>query len=248
LNVYPGSNLPDVYITGQTKSINFPGVDGFAQPALSGDSDAFVTKIDYFGMSTTYSTYLGGTGNEAGNAITVTNGEAYITGFTSSNNFVPMNIPACDNTLDGTQDAFVTKVNQEGTNWVSSTYLGGDLAEEGFAIALAYDNIAVVTGLTKSTNFPTFNSHQASLQGTTDAFLTWYNVAGSAHVYSSYLGGNGVDKGRSISAGPTEVFVAGETSSTDLPHRRAGAYQFSLSLGGDGTGIDGFVYKHGWGA
>jgi hypothetical protein len=180
------------YLTGLTSSINFPGVGESAQPALGGDVDAFVMKIASGGGAIVYATYLGGNGYDGGNGIAVHDGFAYVTGFTNSDNTTFPLVNPKQAMLGGGQDAFVTKVAQHGAAFVYSTYLGGAETDEGLAIALLGTN-ALVTGRTRSNAFPLFNPHQATRGGDSDAFLTWYNTAGSAYSYSSYLGGDGRD-------------------------------------------------------
>jgi hypothetical protein len=119
-----------------------------------------------------YSTYLGGTGWDDGRGIAVDSaGNVYVTGFTGFN-----------------MDAFVTKVNADGTAIVYSTYLGGG---EGRGIAVDSAGNAYVIGFTFSSTFPTFNAIQPTYHGGDDAFVTKINVDGTALVYSTYLGGAG---------------------------------------------------------
>jgi hypothetical protein len=97
-----------VYVTGYTKSTNFPVTNG---STLNGSQDAFVTKLDTTGRRA-YSTYLGGSADDAGYGIAVdTNGNAYVTGRTTSTDF-----PVTDgSTNSGSYDAFVTKLDTTGT-------------------------------------------------------------------------------------------------------------------------------------
>ena len=89
-------------------------------------------------------------------------------------------------------DAFVTKLNAAGSALVYSTYLGGSGDDDGNGIAVDSSGNAYVTGYTDSTNFPTANAFQAAFGGGSgDAFVTKLNAAGSALVYSTYLGGSG---------------------------------------------------------
>jgi len=102
-----------------------------------------------------YSTYLGGTGNDIGQGIAVdTAGNAYVTGYTSSTNF-PTTTGAFQTTYGGNADAFVTKLNPRGTALVYSTYLGGTEGDIGQGIALDTAGNAYLTGGTGSSNFPT---------------------------------------------------------------------------------------------
>lgn len=214
------------YITGRTTSSNFPVVNPI-QAAYSGGpgADAFVTKFNPAGSAIVYSTYLGGNagtegGFTAGFSIKVDSaGNAYVTGQTRATNFPIAN--AIQATFGGgfpDGDAFVSKLNAAGSALVYSTYLGGSDNDIGFEIALDSVGSAHVTGVARSANFPTANAFQSTLKGTSDAFVTKFNAAGSAFNYSTYLGGTADESGNGItvdSAG--NALVAGGTSSTDFP-------------------------------
>ena len=186
-----------------------------------------------------YSTYLGGSGDDTGTGIAVDSaGNAYVTGFTASTNFPTAN--ALQSTFGGgPADAFVTKLNASGSALVYSTYLGGTGDDGGHGIALDSAANAYVTGATNSNNFPTANALQSTFGGTYDAFVTKLNPAGSALVYSTYLGGSGDDGGHDIavdSAG--NAYVTGYTLSTDFP--TANAFQRTIA-----GAYDAFVTKIG---
>jgi hypothetical protein len=191
------------------------------QPAKGGGSDAFVAKLNAAGSALVYSTYLGGSGDEGGNGIAVDGaGNAYITGFTSSTDF-PMANPL-QPAYGGGTDAFVAKLNAAGSALVYSTYLGGSGGEHGSGIAVDAASNAYITGTTSSTDFPMANPLQPAHGGGTDAFVAKLNAAGSALVYSTYLGGSGDDNGIGIavdSAG--NAYVTGNTSSTNFPTANA---------------------------
>jgi hypothetical protein len=171
-----------------------------------------------------YSTYLGGRANDRGSAIAVDNsGNAYITGFTGSSNFPTKG--AIQPSSAGGDDVFVTKLNSTGTALVYSTYLGGSNSDVGNGIAVDGAGNAYVTGSTTSANFPTKNPIQAHLNGSEDAFVLTLNPAGTALVYSTYLGGSNSDAGNGIAVdGAGNAYVTGTTSSTDFP-TTPGAYQ-----------------------
>jgi hypothetical protein len=134
-----------------------------------------------------YSTYLGGSAYDVGNAIAVdSSGNAYITGCTFSNDFPT---EGAYSYYHGYADVFVTKLNAGGNALVYSTYLGGySGVQEGYGIAVDGEGNAYVTGYTDSGSFPTVNPYQSSRKGVCDAFLTKLNAPGNALVYSTYLG------------------------------------------------------------
>jgi hypothetical protein len=189
-----------------------------------------------------YSTYLGGSSEDFGNAIAVDgSGNAYVTGQTSSTNF-PTTAGAFQTTLQNLAVAFVTKLNATGTALVYSTYLGGNgistYGDGGYGIAVDSAGNAYVAGTTDSSNFPTTaGAFQTALKGNRDAFITKLAPSGNSLIYSTYLGGSGTDTsgilngsapppaGHPIavdSAGNT--YLVGSTTSTDFP-TTAGSYQ-----------------------
>jgi plastocyanin len=226
-------------VTGWTQSTNFPTANPL-QSAPSGGEDAFVAKLNAAGSALVYSTYLGGSGYEFGQGIAVdASGNAYVTGLTNSTNFPTVN-PLQAANLATYYTAFVTKVNATGSALVYSTYLGGNIDDHGAGIAVDASGNAYVTGLTDSSNFPTLNPIQAANGGGGDAFVAKLSAAGSALVYSTYLGGSGGEYGYGIAAdGSGNAYVTGRTSSTNFPT----ANPLQAAYGG-GT-YDAFVAKIG---
>jgi Carboxypeptidase regulatory-like domain/Beta-propeller repeat len=157
----------NAYVTGITASIDFPRVNAI-QRALAGGTDVFVSKLNPLGSALVYSTYLGGSGGDAGNDIsTDQDGNAYVVGNTMSTNFPVKN--AVQPTFGGdTQfggDAFITKLNATGNTIIYSTYLGGagtDVAED---VAIDAWGNAFVTGYTRSVNFPLTNALPSTTRG-----------------------------------------------------------------------------------
>ena len=168
-----------------------------------------------------YSTYLGGSNNDFGNAIAVDgSGNAYVTGTTESTDFPTANPiqPAFSGGSGGATDVFVTKLNAAGDALVYSTHLGGFGDERGFGIAVDDLGNAYVTGETLSSNFPTASPIQAANGGLSDAFVTKLNAAGDALVYSTYLGGSLFEQGNGIAVDAAgNAYVMGLTNSTDFP-------------------------------
>ena len=229
--------LGSAYVTGSTRSANFPKSPSAYQQNLRGLQDAFVTKLNANG-SGVYSTYLGGTGEDTGRGIAVDFflGYAYIVGDTTSATSFPLSSAYQSSYGGGGSDAFVTKLNDGGSQLIYSTFLGGNGNDFGHGIAFDAPGNVYVTGETDSTNFPLQNPIQAAIGGGQDAFVTKLNAAGSALVYSTYLGGNGIDYGMAIALdGTANAHVTGSTASTNFPLAKA----FSATYGG-GNG-DAFV-------
>ncbi len=165
---------------------------GFQIAAYDADRPLIIDPI------LSYSTYLGGSGDDGSRGIAVdASGSAYVTGSTSSVDFPTGG--AFDVTLGGTEDAFVTKLNATGSAIVYSTYLGGSGTDGGGDIAVDASGNAYVAGFTNSTDLPTLNPFQAAYGGgSSDAFVTKLNATGSALVYSTYLGGSRAELGLDI--------------------------------------------------
>jgi hypothetical protein len=218
----------NAYVTGRTSSANFPVTPGAFQTALAGGIDAFVAKLDPKGKLV-YSTYLGGSGDDAALDIAVdTTGQACVTGYTASINFPVTGRRRWwwfrrgalqPNFGGGALDAFVTKLNATGSGLVYSTYLGGSGNDQGSGIGLCGDNWVHITGLTDSPNFPTTpNAYQSGLAGAQNAFFAKLNFAGTALVYGTYLGGSGSDQAMDIAVtGDARVYITGFTDSANFP-------------------------------
>jgi hypothetical protein len=164
-----------------------------------------------------YSTYLGGSGDDCGYGIAVDSSNcAYVTGFTTSPNFPTANPIQPANA--GNWDVFITKLNAQGNGLVYSTYLGGSGSDYGNGIAVDSSNCAYVTGGTYSTNFPTANPIQGANAGGPDAFITKLNAQGNGLAYSTYLGGSGSDYGKGIAVDSSNcAYVTGGTTSPNFP-------------------------------
>jgi hypothetical protein len=236
----------NAYVTGYTLSGNFPTTASSLQGHL-GVVDAFVTRVDPTGdgpPSLTYSTYLGGTGDETGTGITDDEaGRIYVTGITNSNDFPKQN--SIQNATKGGADLFLTALDlpatTTGTTGLAySTLLGGS-GNEVAANSLAVDDLgnAYVTGATSSSDYPVQNQLQ-TFQGGSDAFVTRINTQAPANStsldYSTFFGGPNNDLGQGIAVdGEGNAYITGRTDSANL--LLVNQYQ------SDGTGTDAFVAR-----
>jgi hypothetical protein len=245
----------NAYVTGATNSPTFPGVNGSSlQPTKNGDFDAYVTKINPGGTAIVYSTFLGGSQLDEGNAIAIDGtGNVYLAGNTDSTDFPGVTAASIQPANAGNGDGFVTKIDAAGGTILYSTYLGGPGIDACKAIAVDGLRNAIVTGSTQSTSFPgvTASSIQPAYGGGgIDGFVTKINPLGTAIVYSTFLGGAGEDLGFGVSADTLgNAYVAGQTNSATFPGVGAGSIQPASGGGGDGfvTKIDplgtGIVYS-----
>jgi len=174
-----------------------------------------------------YSTYLGGSGRESANGITVdSTGAAYVTGFTTSTNF-PTTAgsvqPAAKHTGATNQETFVTKLSADGTAQVYSTYLGGTgsgSGDKGSAIAVNSSGQAFVIGTTGASDFPTtINAYTRIAPNNSGiAFLAQLSADGSALLYATYLGGNSSENGLGVALDQAGIaYVVGATASFNFP-------------------------------
>ncbi len=244
----------NAYISGVTYSTNFPTTSGVLQTvnksAGTGSYNQFVSKLNPTGTALVYSTYLGGTA--ATNApigdffytspiVVDTAGNAYVSAFTSSSDF-PVTSAAYQRSNKGGFSATLSKINPTGTALIYSTYLGGsaDTYSQGLAIDSAGN--AYVGGFTSSTDFPVtsgafqtankatvWGSNNSNNPSNTNGFVTKINPAGSALVYSTYLGGTagpwGGDQIYTLALDAAgDVYVAGSVTSSDFPVT-SGAFQ-----------------------
>ena len=212
-------NSGNIVVVGETTSTNFPAVNAIQSTVSATEdcSNGFVTKLNPAAPSYVFSTYLGGNRCDVAQAVAVdASANVYVTGNTRSADFPVAGAfqATIGNLVFG--NAFVTKLTSAGSlNY--STYLGGSVADHGFAIALDNSGNAYVTGLTSSNNFPTLNPIQPDRPGQ-DVFVTKLNSSGSGLVYSTYLGGAASDTGRGIAVDASgSAYVTGFTSSSDFP-------------------------------
>jgi len=161
------------YVTGYTKSIDFPTTDNAYDKKKSGAYDCIIIKLSADGSSLLYSTFIGGKVNEFGGSIVLdTEGNVYISGETSSGNF-PTTANAFDKSYNGgDSDCFISKLSEDGSTILYSTFIGGSDYDYGYSIALDNDGNAYVTGYTKSIDFPTSeNAYNRTHCGVRDCFI-----------------------------------------------------------------------------
>lgn len=233
-------------VVGYTGSCDFPNTTGaYCTTHAIGytNYDAFVTGVNFDGTTSTlaFSSYLGGTGKDQAFGVALNGaGEIFVTGLTDSYNF-PNTTGAFKRTLQGDEDAFVTKMNSDASGLVYSTYLGGHGEDVGYGIAVDPNGDPYITGYTQSTNFPvrpfpgTFQFYKKGIQ---DAFLTKMGPTGNSINFSTYLGGTLVDEGTGIVVDESgSAYIVGFTDSIDFPVKG----QFYNNL--DGFKYDAFVTR-----
>jgi len=244
------------YAAGRTASPSFGEMTLLAGGQGGSTTDAFVAKLEYeesAGLELEYLLFLGGDDNDVARAIAVDGaGCAYITGRTTSQDF-PSTPGAYQEEIAGeltkqrgiNEDAFIAKVEADGSGLVYATYLGGAGVDIGYGIVVNASGHAYVVGTTDSLDFPLEDEFQGSLGGTTgrgknlmeDAFVTVVNAEGSDLLLSSYYGGTDHDMGRGIAIDQDGAcYIVGRTASDDL--RTDEAYDAIL-----GGAVDAFLAR-----
>lgn len=156
-----GDSSGNAYLIGRTELANLPKAN---QQAPAG-ANAFVIKLDPAG-SLLWSTYLGGSGDDGASEIEVAaDNSLLVLGSTSSADFPTLN--ALQATMNGSSDLFLVRLRPWGAR-LSSTYLGGDGAEE------AYDLEAEPSGIHLLVSSPAGDS---PLRGPLDPACTGRFVA-----------------------------------------------------------------------
>jgi photosystem II stability/assembly factor-like uncharacterized protein len=185
--------------------------------------DAFVTKINPTGSAMMFSTYFGGRGSDRGEAIAIDpSGNPIIVGNTGA---VDLPTTSLQQAHGGSGDAFVAKFDIANHTLVYSTYVGGNGNDSATDIAVDTLGNAYITGSTVSTNFPVTadaiplpNNGACPTSACTQAFLTKLNANGSGYIYSTYLGGSGLDIARGVAVDlANNAYVTGLTNSIDFP-------------------------------
>ena len=244
----------DAYVAGIAYSTNFPTTSGAFQTVNKGGpnqvANGFVTKLNPSGTALVYSTYLGGSGvaADAGSGFLATptggdgcssiaidsSGNAVVAGQAWSTDF-----PVANGAFQATNrggsaglpTGFVSKLNANGSSLIYSTYLGGSQGDGVSGVALDPSGDAYAAGGTLSTDFPVTSgayqsTNRAAANGFTNAFLTKLNPAGSALLYSTYIGGSGNPGGPPQSNN-------GDIALSTAVDSAGNAYLFGITLSGD---------------
>lgn len=233
-------NAGHAYVVGLAYP-GFPTTPGVFDPTIDGVyDDAFIAKVKPDGSGLVYATFLGGSDFDAIQAITVDGaGNAFVVGYTASPNF-PTTPGAFDSTLTDEADAFVAKLNSDGTALLYSTLLGGSTnIDFGLSIAADAAGYAYVSGFTQAADFPTTTQVAAAgyYGGWTDAYAAKISPDGSALAYSLLLGGSESDSSYAVAVDEAgNAYVLGYTGSSDFP-TTPGAWDRTLNS------IETFVVK-----
>lgn len=230
--------ISNVYVTGLTKSQNFPISSGAYDNNFAGGltgGDAFVSKFDSNLTSLLGSTYIGGNMDEWRVSVALDeSNNIYICGETSSSTF-PTTQNAYDPSFNGGSDIFISKFSNNLTSLLSSTFLGANSYEEALALKLNNNGEVYLTGYTMSSNFPvTANANNTNYNGgERDAYIAKFNNNLSSLLASTFIGGDEKDTGEDIVIDDFgNIYLTGVTLSSDFPST-SGAYDESFNGGED---------------
>ena len=169
-----------------------------------------------------YATYFAGSMGTDINGLTVdSTGSVYVVGDTFAHDFPTENPAQGQNRHSQNYSAIISKFSPDGASLIYSTYLGGSAVRAndlGLGIALDSSGAAYITGLTASTDFPTKSALQTNLAGINNLFVAKLSADAATLLYSTYLGGNGIDTPNGIQLDASNnAYVYGSTSSTNFP-------------------------------
>lgn len=238
------------YVTGYTRSTDFPVTAGALQPAHADGGlfeDAFVAALSATGESLEHSTYLGGSANDRASGIALGAGGIHVTGHTASSDF-PATPAPCQTGYGGGQDAFLTKLNTAGTGLSWSLFLGGLEHDRGHGVAVDQGGSVYVAGQTSSGNFPTTpaafrTAYGLGYGGASDAFVA--RVDQQPALSAPCIALNGLVNGASFLPGPlapgqiVSVFGAGLGPETPAVFRLNGSDVLDKALAGTRVLFDG---------
>ena len=219
----------NAYVTGSTRSSDFPTTSGSYDQTHNSNYDVFVTKLNSTGKGLVHSTFVGGGDRDYGYSIDIdSSGNAYVTGktyyyYSGGNNSTSSNFPMTQNAYDrfhnGNYDAFAFKLNSAGTSLTYSTFIGGSSRDSGEGISVDGNGTAYITGYTSSYNFPTtWGSQDTSQNGNDDIFVVKLSSSGSRIDYSTFVGGSSGDVGYDVEYHTSgHVFVTGVTYGSGFP-------------------------------
>lgn len=209
----------NAYVTGEAGS-GFPTTAGVFEGNIPNFASAFVTKLSSTG-GLVWSTFVGGNVEDWANGIAVDEfGNSYIAGISYSTSFAGAPSGGAQPINRGGADAFVAKLNFNGSELVYFTFLGGSGIDDANAIAVEpTTGVAYIAGQTTSVDLSTSTGAvQSRNAGGYDGFVAELNAAGSAFVYTTYLGGNRNDYLEGLTVDSSgNAYVVGYTDSTTFP-------------------------------
>jgi hypothetical protein len=233
----------NVYVAGFTTSSNYP-TTSYDTSYNGGAADVFVSKLSNNLSGLLASTFIGGDGEEVAYSIALdSSGNVYVAGFTTSSNYPTTSYDTSYN--GGAADVFVSKLSNNLSGLLASTFIGGDGEEVAYSIALDSSGNVYVAGFTTSSNYPTTSYDTSYNGGAADVFVSKLSNNLSGLLASTFIGGDGEEVAYSIALDSSgNVYVAGFTTSSNYP-TTSGAYDRQCGTDGtcNGGAADVFVSK-----
>lgn len=219
-------NATRIYVTGYTKSPDFPTASPLRASLSGTGEDAFVLGLDSTTLASPtllFSTYFGGSGADIGNAIALdTSGNVYVAGSTASTDLPVQNALYATNA--GATDGFLLKLNGAGNSIFYATYFGGEKDDVINGLAVQGGGDAIIGGSTLSAKLPVKNAIQSASGSISaaDGFIARINPTCDELVFSTYLGGDGADGLKALALDASgNIVVTGSTASTNFPKKNA---------------------------
>ena len=234
----------NVYLSGFTWSTDFPATSGAYDETINGSRDIFAARLSASGTNLDYATYLGGTGQESATAMAIdSQNNVYVTGWTNSPDLHIVG-PVVDSTFNGPFDAFLFKLNSDGSNVFFHTYLGGAGEDRGRDVLVTSQGNIIVIGDTRADDITTtpgafdttFGGGTCSFEDCADVFVMQLNPSGTAVQFGTYIGGDGEDLATAAHFHTNgSIYITGETSSaTDFPTTPTG---YDETINGESDGF-----------
>ncbi|MFA6261226.1 MAG: SBBP repeat-containing protein [Bacteroidia bacterium] len=232
-------NTGNVFLTGTTKSLNFPVTTTSFDTSFNGITDAFIAKLSADLSTLQSATFIGGINSDIPGGLAVdVSGDVLISGQTSSIDY-PVNGPVYGNSRLG-GDIFISRLDNHLTRLIVSTLIGGTIGDGSASICIDKSGDVIIAGTTSSSNYPvTQNAFDPSHNGGPDVVISRFNANLSQLKASTFLGGTGIDGtwapyGQGITTDKWgNIWVTGQTRSSGFPTSNE-AYDKTFNGGNDG--------------
>jgi len=208
----------NIIITGITGDSDYPTTSNAIDRSHNGANDGFITKLNPSGSNLIFSTFIGGSFDEVSSSIKIDSDDNIVViGNSRSDNF-PTVTGCYDTTINGQSDVFLLKINSTGSSIIRSTFIGGGDIDEGYDLQINSQGNIVFTGTTKSSDYPTLNPFDSSINGNLDSYISIVDKNLTNLLYSSFLGGNDHDESFCIDLDNNDNIIAsGYTRSNNFP-------------------------------
>ncbi len=212
-------NAGNIFISGFTYSDDFPTAGMPYDSTHNGSGDIFIAKFNNNLSVLSSATFIGGSNFEESHAIAVDSAQnLFIAGYTGSMEY-PSTPGVYDDVFNGNHDAIITKINNELTEILASTFIGGTDDDDCYGLVIERAENVFITGISFSTDYPvTSNAFDATHNGERDIFVSRFTFDLSTLVESTYLGGVDNDWALDLAIDDAgSVFIGGGTYSDDFP-------------------------------